>query len=92
VSALRCCQPGRNGRFVEAAGWLVPGTVLALLPKCPACLAGYVALWTGIGLSIPAASYVRWALLVVCVASLLYVAARRLRRLVYRPPVISGGE
>jgi hypothetical protein len=48
-----------------------------MVPKCPACLAAYVALWTGIGLSLPTATYVRWLLLFLCAASLLFLIVQR---------------
>jgi hypothetical protein len=54
----------------------VPGTVLALLPKCPACVAGYVALATGLGISAAAASVLRGGAIVLCVAMLIFVACK----------------
>jgi hypothetical protein len=68
-------------RAAALASWAFPGTVLALLPKCPACLAAYAALWTGIGLSMPEASGLRLFLMVACTASLAFLAYRQLRRL-----------
>jgi uncharacterized membrane protein len=65
----------------EVAAWLVPSVALALMPKCPVCLAAYVAIWTGIGLSLTTAAYLRWSLLIICVASLLYLVAMRGRRI-----------
>ena len=60
---------GRRTAFWTLWAW--PGLALALLPKCPACLAGYVALWTGIGLSMPAATGLQRALVLICGAGVL---------------------
>ena len=52
--------------------------MLVLLPKCPACLAAWLALATGVGISLPAAGILRALLLAVGAAPLLYVAVRML--------------
>ncbi len=65
--------PQRIGAFFR---WALPITVLALVPKCPGCVAAYVLLFTGIGLSIPAAAAMRWALIGSCVGALIILAAR----------------
>ena len=74
--------PSRSSvrRGLELAGWLIPGTLLAFFPKCPLCVAGYVALATGLGLSLTLATYLRWGLLFLCLASLLYMAQRSIVR------------
>lgn len=68
-------------RVREALAWVLPSAFLAFAPKCPACLAAYVTLWTGLGLSFSAATWLRWALLLGCVGALLYLIWGRLDRI-----------
>ncbi|MBI2515448.1 MAG: hypothetical protein HYV95_00905 [Opitutae bacterium] len=77
-------QPEPGNRIRRALRWLVPSVGLALIPKCPLCLAGYIALATGVGVSLPVAQVLRLGLLVVCVAALAWLAFGAVRRLVRR--------
>jgi hypothetical protein len=67
----------------------LPTLILALLPKCPACFAAYIALGTGISLSVAAASILRTLLIGACVAMLVWVFASALRSAV-RERVLSA--
>jgi hypothetical protein len=86
VKLPSCCEDELSGsvrsaptvgqRCAAAAGWVVPSATLALLPKCPACLAGYIAIATGMGISLTAAKYLRFGLIVLCIGALAYFATR----------------
>lgn len=84
--ASRTASWARRG--LEIGEWMVPSIMLALMPKCPACVAAYIAIGTGIGISMPTATYLRVTVVILCVASLVFLAARRARRLIARasPP------
>ena len=68
-------------RVRELFAWVCPSAILVLVPKCPVCLAAHMTLWTGLGLSLSTATYVRWVLLFLCVASLLFLIVKRLDRI-----------
>jgi hypothetical protein len=83
-----CCDAAKGRqtptwvrRVREMFAWVLPSAILVMVPKCPACLAAHVMLWTGLGLSLSIATYLRWVLLGLCVASLLFLIVGRLDRL-----------
>jgi hypothetical protein len=65
-------------RWFGAGGSIGPGLMLVLLPKCPACVAAYLAVWTGAGLAAPVAEYLRPLLGVIFGASLIYLIVDRI--------------
>jgi len=81
-----CCE-GRGTRrpWLKAAGGALPGVAAVLLPKCPLCLAAWIAASTGIALPATVAGGVRPFLLVAFSVSALLLTWRvtaggRLRR------------
>jgi hypothetical protein len=63
-------------RMREAAGWILPGALLALMPKCPMCLAAYVALGTGFTMSYSSAHLVMRALTALGLGTLALLVVR----------------
>jgi hypothetical protein len=61
-----------------AGGCVGPGVLLVLLPKCPACIAAYCAVWGGVGVAAPIAEYLRPVLAFLFGASVIYLAVDRL--------------
>lgn len=80
ASATPSSNPGNPPRkpFHRArkTGWLFPGILLVVMPKCPLCLAAYIALFTGISIPITAATRLRWALIAGCVGALAVLGVR----------------
>ena len=76
-----CALKKMQGRKLDASGWLVSGGLLLLVPKCPMCLAAYVAAFTGLGLPLTAAAGLRWAMIALCFASLGFLTIRLIKRL-----------
>jgi hypothetical protein len=63
-------------RGARKTGWLLPGILLVLMPKCPICLAAYIALVTGISIPITAAAWLRGALIAICIGALVWLGVR----------------
>jgi len=96
MNTLHCCQiqphPGDHAdrsrswlhRARDIAGWFIPGAVLALLPKCPVCVAAYVALGTGFMMTPTSAQHLLRAVSALCIGTIAYCLARRMVSY-YRP-------
>ena len=91
MNPIHCCERTPRGgdraggqkawlrRAREFAGWIIPGTLLALMPKCPMCLAAYVALGTGLTISCSSANILLCMLTTLSIGTLAWCAIRRIR-------------
>jgi len=61
--------------FARTASSIFPGALLVLLPKCPLCLAAWLTVATGVGVSAAGAAWVRGTLVVLLVAAAALAAA-----------------
>lgn len=59
---------------------LVPGLLWTLIPKCPACLAAYIALATGLSVSVSVASHLRYGLISIFLVTVSALAWSLMRR------------
>jgi hypothetical protein len=64
-------------RVKGGAGWIVPGALLALMPKCPMCLVAYVALCSGLTISCASAHIFMRTLTALCIGTLALCVVRR---------------
>ncbi len=76
----QCLRCRKSTAIAGSARWLLPGMIIVLMPKCPACFAGYIMLVSGIGLSVATADSLRTALILLCAALLACLAIAKLRR------------
>lgn len=60
--------------------WLFPTALLVLMPKCPFCVAAYIALFTGIGITVSTARWIQILMVVLGLVSLAYLAVGFWRR------------
>ena len=67
--------------FLRIASPIASTIALALLPKCPVCLAAYLMMATGISISVAAAVSLRVFLVLMCVSSLVLLGRRHIRNL-----------
>jgi hypothetical protein len=83
---LPCCQRRifpkalpLKPRLTRIAGFLLSGTTLLLIPKCPACLSAWLVLATGLTISTSTAGYLRLALIIVSIGSLIFLSSAVVR-------------
>ena len=80
IATLHCCR-GQNRsqqrRWRQGmSGCVSSGALLLLLPKCPLCLAAYLAVWMGAGAGVSVAAHLRPMLAVLFLASMMLLLVR----------------
>ena len=77
----QCCRGGGRRKAGVAAS-ILPGAALVLLPKCPLCLAAWLGVVTGMGVSAVAAAYLRGAIVIFWVVATAVVVAPVIARMI----------
>ena len=77
---MNCCTQ-KTGRWSKAAGSVASGAIAILLPKCPLCIAAWIAAGTGVAVPAMLAGSVRPVLAMVCIVCVLLMvrAARTMK-------------
>ena len=70
---------GSARRLSTVTASIAPAAVLVFLPKCPLCLAGWLTVATGVGVSAAGAEWLRSGMLLLCVAALAAIVMTRIR-------------
>ncbi|MDB6004440.1 MAG: hypothetical protein JWR15_1427 [Prosthecobacter sp.] len=65
--ACHCSREKKLRSVKNSAGWIIPGVMLALLPKCPLCLAAWLSLALGISMSSSTATLLHSLLITLCI-------------------------
>lgn len=77
TATAQTATPRKRSLFRRGArrtSWVLPSIMLVLMPKCPICLAAYIALITGITIPITIAARLRWMLIILCIAAIVWLA------------------
>jgi len=84
ADAIQSSRGTRTARFLSRTWrgiqWFFPATLFVLIPKCPMCVVGYIATFTGIGVTMTTGEWIRRGLLAICFASLALLVVRQWRR------------
>jgi hypothetical protein len=78
VTQVKDCKPSKAGA-ARTVGTALSGLLVAILPKCPACVAAYLALFTGLGadkIPVQFAWIATLATLAMLTVALVFVARR----------------
>ncbi len=81
MNNLSCCSGRCPKRATKTVSFLLSSVALIFMPKCPVCMAAYVALFTGLSVSTAAAGYLRLGLMVISLSVLAFLMLSGLRRL-----------
>jgi hypothetical protein len=85
----QCCTGGtassRPARLYLSTGTratasILPGALLAVLPKCPLCIAAWLTVVTGVGISAAAAAWVSGIVVMIWFAAMALAAVSIFRR------------